>query len=315
MSLIRRPAGPALTLPPPVAAGEGWLAAKVPGTALGALVAAGQLPDPYQGLNNDLIPDVHHTGPGQYTFAWCAPFAAPGGWDAAAGGRAWLHLGGANYSLAAHLNGRAVAIPQPEGMFLRRRLDVTDHLRLAAASPGAQHRLALTVAPPDPPGCVDLGGQGGDHLLARSVTAQFMAGWDWAQPVRDRGTGLWGAVSVRYTGPVALSDPHIVVTPGGGAARAAGPASPAAAAAAATAGLEEEAEEAWRTRLAHEAADLGRSAALAASVVATNGGAEPCLVRLRCLVAFLGSRQEVGPLHYCMLVIPLACMRWAVACT
>ena len=280
----------------PAAAGEGWLAATVPGTALGTLVAAGQLPDPYQGLNNDLIPDVYHTGPEQYTFTWCTPFAAPGGWAAAAGGRAWLHLGGANYSNAVHLNGGAVAVPQPAGMFPRRRLDVTEHL--TAPPPGGLHRLAVTVAPPDPPGCVDRGGQGGDHLLARSVTAQFLGGWDWAQPVRDRGTGLWGAAAVRFTGPVALSDPHIVVSPGGGVVSGA-------------AGLEEEeAEEAWSARLAQQAAALGRSAALAASVVATNGGAEPCLVRLRCSVAFLGSRQEV---RLSALPAQLAC-RTAAAC-
>lgn len=35
-----------------------------------------------------------------------------------------------------------------------------------------QNWLAITAHPPDHPGCVDRGGQGGDHLIARDVTSQ-----------------------------------------------------------------------------------------------------------------------------------------------
>ena len=47
-------------------------------------------------------------------------------------------------------------------------------------------------------------GQGGDHFIATNVTSQYVAGWDWIQPVRDRNTGIWDAVDLRFTGPAAM---------------------------------------------------------------------------------------------------------------
>ena len=76
-------------------------------------------------------------------------------------------------------------------MFLRRSLDVTH-----AAAWGAANEVVLRVAPPDHVGCVDRGGQGGDHHIAKDVTAQYVAGWDWTVPVPDRNTGLWDHVEV-----------------------------------------------------------------------------------------------------------------------
>ena len=48
-------------------------------------------------------------------------------------------------------------------------------------------------------------------MIAQDVTFQFTAGWDWQQPVRDRNTGIWDDVVVRYTGPVLLRDVHAAV--------------------------------------------------------------------------------------------------------
>ena len=48
-------------------------------------------------------------------------------------------------------------------------------------------------------------------MIAQDVTPQFTAGWDWQQPVRDRNTGIWGDVSIRYTGPVFLGDVQAAV--------------------------------------------------------------------------------------------------------
>lgn len=45
-------------------------------------------------------------------------------------------------------------------------------------------------------------GQGGDHLIARDVTALFTEGWDWMQPVRDRDTGIFDSVELRVRGPL-----------------------------------------------------------------------------------------------------------------
>ena len=48
-------------------------------------------------------------------------------------------------------------------------------------------------------------------MIARNVTPQFTAGWDWQQSVRDRNTGIWDDVAVRYTGPILLHDVHAAV--------------------------------------------------------------------------------------------------------
>ena len=47
-------------------------------------------------------------------------------------------------------------------------------------------------------------GQGGDHLIAQDVTAQYVEGWDWILPVPDRNTGIWDHVELCFTGPVSL---------------------------------------------------------------------------------------------------------------
>ena len=66
--------------------------------------------------------------------------------------------------------------------------------------PGGTHHLAVLVHPPDHPGRVEGGGQGGDHDIAKDVTAQYVEGWDWIIPIRDRNTGIWDEVELRTTG-------------------------------------------------------------------------------------------------------------------
>ena len=229
--------GPGAAAPPEPL---GWLPAEVPGTALGALVRAGALPDPYLGANLPRVPDVFHAGRAFYTFDWRAAFPLPalpprrpppprrrrapppgrassclpacclrprrgaedgdgddngdddGGGPKEEWTRAWLHVGGANYTLeGVAVNGVAVEVEEPKGMFLRRSLDVTH-----AAAWGTANEVLLRMAPPDHVGCVDRGGQGGDHHIAKDVTAQYVAGWDWTVPVPDRNTGLWDHVEV-----------------------------------------------------------------------------------------------------------------------
>jgi mannosylglycoprotein endo-beta-mannosidase len=51
-------------------------------------------------------------------------------------------------------------------------------------------------------------GQGGDHMIAQDVTAQYVEGWDWILPVPDRNTGLWDRVELRHSGPIRLQVTH-----------------------------------------------------------------------------------------------------------
>src|SRR5665648_662486 len=46
-----------------------------------------------------------------------------------------------------------------------------------------ENRLAVIVYPIDPVGNPN-GGQGGDGEIARNVALQYVAGWDWIQPIR-----------------------------------------------------------------------------------------------------------------------------------
>ncbi|WP_373299295.1 glycoside hydrolase family 2 protein [Streptomyces phaeofaciens] len=194
--------------------GEGWIRARVPGTVLATLVAAGRVPDPYYGLNNLRIPDAGEVGVGEYTYWFRTRLDLPK--RAGEGsGRVFLELRGLNYRADVYLNGARINTEPLVGMFLRRRLDVTDAVR-----PGKENVLAVLVTPPDPPGDPRSGVgefepagtscQGGDRLIGSNVTAQVTAGWDFWQPVRDRNTGLWDRVGLSLTGPLVFaSDPKI----------------------------------------------------------------------------------------------------------
>ncbi|XP_072979721.1 mannosylglycoprotein endo-beta-mannosidase isoform X2 [Typha angustifolia] len=91
-------------------------------------------------------------------------------------------------------------------MFRRHSLDITDILH-----PDGNNLLAVLVHPPDHPGSIPAeGGQGGDHEIGKDVATQYVEGWDWMTPIRDRNTGIWDEVSISITGPVNISDPHLV---------------------------------------------------------------------------------------------------------
>ncbi|BDA46119.1 Mannosylglycoprotein endo-beta-mannosidase [Coccomyxa sp. Obi] len=183
------------------------LAAVVPGTVLTTLVHSGIYPDPDVGLNHSKIPDIFHAGRDFYTYYFCNSFTVPNSWRSSHGARARLILQGVNYSARVFIDGKEVKGDAPiKGMYLRHTLDVTDHLAKRSTDECA---IAVLVKPPDKVGCVDKGGQGGDHMIAKDVTAPFVEGWDWILPVPDRNTGLWDHVELCYTGPVALQHAYV----------------------------------------------------------------------------------------------------------
>lgn len=190
-----------------------WLPATVPGTSLGVLVAAGRLPDPYLGTNSPV--DAFHAR-GSYTAWWRCTFDV-----ADASLFSSLHLRGANYRVSLYLNGAPLPLSSrwDVGQFLPKIADVTGRLRATG------NVLHVRCEPPDNPGCVDRGGQGGDHALARDGCQQSTQGWDWAPPVADRNTGLWDVVALQQSGAAALRDASVaadvlVTDPGLGSATA-----------------------------------------------------------------------------------------------
>nr|CAB3465355.1 unnamed protein product [Digitaria exilis] len=180
------------TTQPPAAADPAapWMSAAVPGTVLGTLLKNELIPDPFYGLNNQAIVDIADAGREYYTFWFFTTFqCAPSGNQ-----HVTLNFRGINYSAEMYLNGHKQVIPK--GMFRRHTINITDILH-----PDGNNLLAVLVHPPDHPGRIPpQGGQGGDHEIGKDVATQYVEGWDWICPIRDRNTGIWDEVSVSITG-------------------------------------------------------------------------------------------------------------------
>jgi hypothetical protein len=178
-----------------------WKKAVVPGTVLTTQLENGEIPDPFYGMNNNRIPDIYYTGRDYYTYWFVKDFQEkmPQGDE-----QVWLTFRGINYSCDIYLNGRKVNPKPYEGMFLRKTFNISKFL-----SSDGNNRLAVIVYPVNPVGEPN-GGQGGDGRIAANVSHQYVAGWDWIQPVRDRNTGIWDKVYIEKTGAVNLKNPHVV---------------------------------------------------------------------------------------------------------
>jgi len=180
---------------------KGWLDATVPGTVLTTLINNHLEPDPFFGMNNDKIPDIYTTGRDHYTYWFVKDFTEL---KPSKDGQVWLNFRGVNYSCDVWLNGHRLNAATHFGMYLRQTYNITGFL-----AANGQNRLAVIVYPPDPVGNPN-GGQGGDGEIARNVSHQYVAGWDWIQPIRDRNTGIWDKVTIEHTGSVRIKNPHVI---------------------------------------------------------------------------------------------------------
>lgn len=179
-----------------------WKPAVVPGTVLTTQLENKEIPDPFFGMNNEKIPDVYNTGSDYYTYWFVKDFQE----IPTTGTLTWLHLRGVNYRCEVFLNGHKLNKTTHVGMFLRQSYNITQFLQKEG-----NNRLAVLVYPPDPVGNPN-GGQGGDGTIARNVSHQYVAGWDWIQPIRDRNTGIWDKVLIEKTGAINIKNPHITTT-------------------------------------------------------------------------------------------------------
>ncbi|KAK4282804.1 hypothetical protein QN277_014135 [Acacia crassicarpa] len=188
------------TTHPPTGPTSPWMEAVVPGTVLSTLVKNKIVPDPFYGLENEAIIDIADAGREHYTFWFFTKFQC----KLSANQHCDLNFRGINYSADVFINGHQMVLPK--GMFRRHILDVTEILH-----PDGSNLLAVLVHPPDHPGKIPPeGGQGGDHEIGKDVATQYVEGWDWIAPIRDRNTGIWDEVSISVTGPVKIIDPHLV---------------------------------------------------------------------------------------------------------
>ena len=207
-----------------------WFPVKVPSTVLTGLVANHIYPDPYQGLNNMLIPDASDQFNKEYNLEqyshlpndpnpWKKPYWYRTTFKVPAGdkGRHFqLIFKGINYRAAVWVNGKQIAdSTQMAGMFADYNLDVTN-----AINTGGENALAVKIYPLDYAGYpakeqlkalgpfYENGGPTGD--IGKNVTMLCSVGWDWIPPVRDRNMGIWQPVYLRTTGAVTIGRPKLV---------------------------------------------------------------------------------------------------------
>ena len=207
-----------------------WFPVQVPSTVLTGLVANKVYPDPYQGLNNMLIPDASDQFNKDYNLEqyshlagepnpWKKPYWYRTTFKIPAGDKGkvfQLIFKGINYRAAVWVNGKPIAdSTQMAGMFAEYNLDVTK-----AVIPGGDNVLAVKIYPLDYPGLpakeqlaalgpfYENGGPTGD--IGKNVTMLCSAGWDWIPPVRDRNMGIWQPVFLRTTGAVTIGHTKLV---------------------------------------------------------------------------------------------------------
>jgi exo-1,4-beta-D-glucosaminidase len=207
-----------------------WFPVKVPCTVLTGLVANGIYPDPYQGMNNMLIPDASDEFNKTYNLEqyshlpndpnpWKKPYWYRTVFNVPAkdkGKTFQLIFKGINYRAAVWVNGAQISdSTQMAGMFAQYSFDITKYVKA-----GSDNAVAVKIYPLDYPGLpaaeqlkafgdfFQNGGPTGD--IGKNVTMLCSVGWDWVPPVRDRAIGIWLPVYLRTTGGVTIADPKVV---------------------------------------------------------------------------------------------------------
>ena len=175
---------------------DGWHSTTVPSTVLAALVADKTYADPYFGMNLRSIPGTTYPigrnfsemplpkdSPFRCSWWYRAEFRVPGDYE---GLRVWLDFDGINNRANIWLNGRQITrVNEIAGAYRSYQFDVTRFLAL-----------------------------GGANTLAVEVFAQsdrdLGINWnDWNPTPPDKDMGLWRAVYLRATGPVAIRYPQV----------------------------------------------------------------------------------------------------------
>lgn len=211
---------------------EKWLPVTVPSTVLTGLVANKIYPNPYDGLNNMLIPDASDSFNNQYHLAQYSHIPnVSNPWKKAywyktsftipvinKGKLFQLIFKGINYRADVWLNGKLIAdSSQLVGMFAEFNLNVSNAIKA-----GEENFLAVKIYPLDFPGLpahpqldalgdfYENGGPTGD--IGKNVTMLCSVGWDWMPEIRDRNMGIWQPVFLRTSGNVVVQQPKITTT-------------------------------------------------------------------------------------------------------
>jgi len=188
---------PGGTISQPGRSTAGWYRIRMPNTVVGALVENGVYHDPYFGMNLRDIPGTTYpvgenfamlpmpeNSPFRQSWWYRNEFTLPARLQ---GRSVRLHFDGINYRANVWVNGTRIAdSSQVAGAYRRYAFDVTPLLRA-----GEANAIAVEVFAPEP--------------LDLAFT------WvDWNPMPPDKAMGLWGEVYLTESGPLELSNPHVV---------------------------------------------------------------------------------------------------------
>jgi len=175
----------------------GWYAVSVPTTVVAALVKHKIYPDPDFGMNLRQLPGMDYpigTNFSNIPMQQDSPFMVPWWYrkeftipESFKQKTIWLDFGGINYRANIFLNGKKIAgKDQVAGAWRTYDFNITD-----AARVGAPNVLAVQVYSP----------------TDRDLAITFV---DWNPAPPDKNMGLWRAVELRASGPVAVRYPAVV---------------------------------------------------------------------------------------------------------
>ena len=174
-----------------------WYSVSVPTTVAAALVKAKVYPDPMFGMNLRSLPGVTYPIGGNFSNFPMEPdspfavpwwyrkeFTMPAGYQ---GKTIWLKFNGLNYRANVWLNGKLIANQeQVAGAWRTYEFDIT-----RAAQPGQTNVLAVEVWAP----------------TETDLAITFV---DWNPAPPDKNMGIWRAVEITTSGPVALRYPAVL---------------------------------------------------------------------------------------------------------
>jgi exo-1,4-beta-D-glucosaminidase len=175
----------------------GWYTVSVPTTVVAALVKAKVYPDPDFGMNLRSYPGMNYPIGANFSnipMQQDSPFMVPWWYrksfvlpESYKGKTIWLNFGGINYRANIWLNGKQIVKKEDAaGAWRTYEFNITD-----AALPGRQNVLAVEVFSP----------------TEKDLAITFV---DWNPAPPDKNTGLYRAVEISTSGPVAVRYPTVV---------------------------------------------------------------------------------------------------------
>ncbi|NOZ61146.1 MAG: hypothetical protein GXO74_05650, partial [Calditrichaeota bacterium] len=174
---------------------SGFIPAPVPGTVRQALLAAGKIPDPYFGFNNEEALSVENR-----EWWFCRDFEVD---ESEKGKFIGIVFEGTVFKGEVWLNGKFLG--KLEGMFNPRSFRISDLLNFN----GKNHLVVRLEAPEDARNIKKVNGLTFDSRRQQLYSiAQCLFAWDWAPHMVP--VGIWQPVKLRITGPICIDKPHIV---------------------------------------------------------------------------------------------------------